>query len=318
MPSRRASRAQRLNPSQAARDIVTAYVPMTSMDWDDRFSKALIFSIIAHIVFMFGVYFKPVNPKLLQNDTPPLEVVLVNARSQQKPLKADVLAQANLEGGGQVEEDRQASSPLPASSEDRPLSAEKQLQQKVQALEQEAEILLRQIESKYAVPEVPPAPPREPAPPVPETPPAPTDLALRSLEMARLQARIEQQWDEYQKRPRRLSVGARAKEYSAARYVEDWRIKVERIGNLNYPEAARRAGMHGSLVLTVSIRADGSIESVQIVRPSGSRILDAAALKIVELAAPYGPFSEEMRKKWDVLDISRTWAFTRSDQFASQ
>jgi len=96
--------------------------------------------------------------------------------------------------------------------------------------------------------------------------------------------------------------------------VEDWVAKVERIGNLNYPEAARRQGVYGSLKLTVSIYSDGRIEKVDIDQSSGSKILDAAAIKIVQLAAPYAPFPDELRKKADILSITRTWTFTRSDQ----
>ena len=90
--------------------------------------------------------------------------------------------------------------------------------------------------------------------------------------------------DAYQKLPRRKFIGAQAKEYRFARYVEDWRMKVERIGNSNYPEAARQNRLYGSLMLSVSIRADGSIESVEVKRKSGKRVLDAAAVKIVEMA----------------------------------
>ena len=132
--------------------------------------------------------------------------------------------------------------------------------------------------------------------------------------MAQLQARISQQWDEYQKRPKRAFVGANVKEYAFARYVEDWVTKVERVGNVNYPEAARRQGLYGSLKLTVSIHADGRIEKVDIDRSSGSKILDAAAIRIVELAAPYARFPDDMREKADILSITRTWTFTRSDQ----
>jgi len=132
--------------------------------------------------------------------------------------------------------------------------------------------------------------------------------------MAQLQARISQQWDEYQKRPKRAFVGANVREYAFARYVEDWVAKVERIGNVNYPEAARRQGIYGSLRLTVSIYSDGRIETVDIDSTSGSKILDAAAIRIVQLAAPYAPFPDDMRKKADILSITRTWTFTRSDQ----
>ena len=146
----------------------------------------------------------------------------------------------------------------------------------------------------------------------------PANLAASALEMARLQARIDQQMDEYQKRPRRKEYGVNAQGYSFAQYVEDWRIKVERIGNLNYPEAARRDHLYGSAVLTVHIKDDGTVESIEIYRSSGHKVLDAAAVKIVEMSAPFAPFTEDMRKKADILGITRTWNFTRSDRLTSQ
>ncbi len=278
-----------------------------------EFPNALMVSAIVHVVLIFGLApVLPVNPRLFQDPNQPIEVALVNARSQDRPLTPEVLAQANLDGGGTVEEDRQAKSPLPAGPEDSLRKSQAEMEARVQALERQAQELLQQARSDHAVPEA------RPEPPVPEARPAPSDLAARSLEMARLAARIDEQWDAYQKRPRRMFVGARAVEYTFARYVEDWRLKVERVGNMNYPEAARRNKLYGSLVLTVSINADGSVESVQIDRSSGSRILDAAAVHIVEMAAPFAPFPEEMRKKVDILGITRTWTFTRSDQLTSQ
>ena len=292
------------------------YDPLTSADWDDRFTKAVLVSAIVHTVFIFGLQFQKTNPGLFDNRSPPIDVVLVNAKSRQKPIKADVLAQHDLYGGGTVAEDRQATSPLPVSPQDQPMSGEAEASARVQALEQQAKALMQQMQSSYQVPEQKPQAELEPRPPTPV--PAPADLAQRSIEMARLQARVDQQWSEYQKRPRRGEFGINAQGYSFAQYVDDWRIKVERVGNLNYPEAARRQGLYGSLVLTVSINADGSLESVEVYRSSGSRILDAAAMKIVEMAAPYPPFSQEMRKKVDILGITRTWTFTRSDQLTSQ
>jgi protein TonB len=141
-----------------------------------------------------------------------------------------------------------------------------------------------------------------------------SQLARQAREMAQLEARVAQQWEEYQKRPRRAFVGANVREYAFARYVDDWVQKVQRVGNLNYPEAARRQGIYGSLKLTVSIYSDGRVEAIEIDRPSGSKVLDSAAVKIVELAAPFAPFPEDMRKKADILSITRTWTFTRSDQ----
>ena len=143
-------------------------------------------------------------------------------------------------------------------------------------------------------------------------------MAQRTLEVMRLEAQIAKDMDAYQKRPKRRFIGARAEEYRFARYVEDWRLKVERVGNLNYPEAAREQKLYGSLLLTVSIRADGNIESVEVNRSSGHRVLDAAAVKIVEMAAPYSSFPPDIRRDTDILHITRTWTFTKGDLLRSE
>jgi protein TonB len=153
-----------------------------------------------------------------------------------------------------------------------------------------------------------------------EEPPAPNaaDIVNRSMEIARLEASIAREWDSYQQRPRRRFIGARTQEFRFARYVEDWRTKIERVGEVNYPQAARDQKMYGSLVVTVSIKSDGSLERVDINRSSGNRILDAAALRIVQLAAPYSAFPTDIAKDTDIISITRTWIFTRSDQFVAE
>jgi len=308
--------AQRLKTALADVAAPLPYAPQTSADWDDRFTQAVLISAIIHVLVIFGMQFTAANPKLFENSSPPIDVVLVNAKTKEKPLQADVLAQANLDGGGNVEENRQAKSPLPAAERDQTLSAEAEFNARLQALETQTKALMQQIKSDYTAPEQKPAPVADPRPPSPT--PAPMDLASRSLEMARLQARIDQQREEYQKRPRRMFVGARAQEFSFAQYVEDWRIKVERVGNLNYPEAAKRNGIYGTLMLTVNIFDSGEIESIQIDRSSGSKVLDAAAIKIVEMSAPFPRFPEAIRKKVDILGITRSWTFTRSDELTTQ
>jgi len=147
--------------------------------------------------------------------------------------------------------------------------------------------------------------------------PTANEMMQRTLEAMRLEAQIARDMDAYQKIPRRKFIGAQAKEYRFARYVEDWRMKVERIGNTNYPEVARQNRLYGSLILSVSIRADGSIENVEVKKKSGHRLLDAAAVKIVELAGPYSPFPEDIRRDTDILNITRTWTFAKGDELHS-
>ena len=278
-------------------------------DWTTRIAIAMLFSAAVHGMVM-STKFTMINPRLFEDNSVPMEVVLVNAKSLEAPLNPDALGQVNLAGGGNTDDDRRMKSPLPASPKTQSGNSEEAMQAQVAQLEQRAKQLLTQLNNKASVETAPQTPPREsPQPDINVN-----QIAVQAREMAQLQARVSQQWDEYQKRPRRAFVGANVREYAFARYVEDWVAKVERIGNLNYPEAARRQGVYGSLKLTVSIYADGSIEKIDVDRPSGSKVLDAAADKIVRMGAPYAPFPEEMRKKTDILSITRTWTFTRSDQ----
>lgn len=274
-----------------------------------RMALALLASAAVHGMVL-STQFVQVNPRLFEDPNLPMEVVLVNAKSAQAPLNPDALAQVNLAGGGNTDEDRRLKSPLPASHKSQIGREEATLQARVAQLEQQAKALLTQLQPNGQVQNQPQAAPPAPEQPVIDT----TQINQQAREMAQLQARISQQWDEYQKRPKRAFVGANVREYAFARYVEDWVTKVERVGNVNYPEAARRQGIYGSLKLTVSIYADGRIENVEVDRSSGSKILDAAAIKIVELAAPFAAFPDDMRKKADILSITRTWTFTRSDQ----
>jgi protein TonB len=145
-----------------------------------------------------------------------------------------------------------------------------------------------------------------------------SDLAAASLETARLEAQISKEQEAYQKRPKRKSLGARAQEYRFAAYVESWRQKVERIGNLNYPEAAKDQKIYGQLQMTVYIQSDGNLEKIEIKRSSGSPILDQAAKQIVEMGAPYPAFPDDIRKDVDIIDITRTWTFTKEDNLTSR
>jgi protein TonB len=274
-----------------------------------RMALAMLASAAVHGMVL-STQFVQVNPRLFEDPNLPMEVVLVNAKSLESPLNPDALAQANLAGGGNTDEDRRLKSPLPASPKTQAGSEEAAMQARVSELEQQAKALLTQLRPNGALQERPLAAEPTPVEPALDA----SQFNLQAREMAQLQARISQQWDTYQKRPKRAFVGANVREYAFARYVEDWVTKVERVGNVNYPEAARRQGIYGSLKLTVSIYSDGRIEAVEVDRSSGSKILDTAAVKIVELAAPYAPFPDDMRKKTDILSITRTWTFTRSDQ----
>lgn len=281
-----------------------------------RFGAAGVVSLLVHVFVLFGLGFVMPDPRELKNSAPALSVVLVNAKSQAKPLTADALAQHNLDGGGNTDAKQRAQSPLPAITKDTETTELRLAQKRVAELEQEAKKLL----TRSGASEVASASNRPPNQPNAERTPNinSTDLVQNSLAIARLEAQISKDWNAYQERPRRKFVGARTQEFRYARYIEDWRQKIERVGEVNYPQAARDQRIYGSLIATVSIRTDGTLEKVQIDRSSGNKVLDEATVRIVTLAAPYAALPPDISREVDILHITRTWTFTRSDQFVSQ
>ena len=241
-----------------------------------------------------------------------LDIILVNAKSAKKPTDPQALAQANLDGGGNSDDDRRIKTPLPPTPQQTQGSEIERMQKRVRELNAAQQRLLTEAKNARAV-----APARNAAEqPVPAASLSGLDLAESARAMARLEGEIAKNVDEYNKRPRKKFIGARAQEYRFAQYIEDWRQKVERIGTLNYPEAAR-GKLYGSMVLTVSINADGTLGRVDINRSSGYKVLDDAARRIVQMASPYAPFPPEIRRDTDIIEITRTWYFTQGDQLSA-
>jgi protein TonB len=179
----------------------------------------------------------------------------------------------------------------------------------VRQLEEEAQRLLQLAQGTHAT-----ADSTRPAPELPREARLEDPAAEQQrLRIAQLEAQIAKEWDEYQKLPRRKFIGARTEGVVYAEYVDQWRQRIEKIGTQYFPEEARRRKLYGSLVMTVHIRADGSVEKVEIDRSSGYRLLDTAARRAVDLAGPFPPFPPAVRKDWDILSISRTFSYTRSD-----
>lgn len=281
----------------------------------DRQSRVLYGALAASLVLHAAVltlHFKFPEASRWKSADQPLEVVLVNAKTQERPARAEVLAQANLDGGGNTDLERRAKTPLPVTRPHRPGRDLAEARRRVTQLEAEQRRLLAQAR-------------RTPAEVAPETrthtsdhAPAPElsgrDLADLSLAAMRLEAQIDRNIEAYEKRPRKKFLGARAREYRFAAYEEQWREKVERVGTLNYPSGAQ-GKLYGDLRLTVTIRPDGSVQSVTLDRSSGNKALDQAAFKIVHLAAPFERFPPDIRKDTDLLVITRTWFFGQGDRF---
>lgn len=301
---------------------------------------ALWFSLLVHVVVL-TLHFQP-ELKAFKDQIPSLNVMLVNSKTRQAPTKADALAQANLDRGGNTDEKRQMKSPLPSLYSQpaaNPQTAEVSLQpvpasqqdaellrhqQRVARLEQEAQALLTQLKASQAVTTLQTpvvktqASTKKTAPQVARQPAQTPENQVATQEMIKLEALIAKQQEAYEMRPKRQFIGARTREYRFASYVEQWRQKIERVGNLNYPQTARTQKLYGQLQLTVAIRADGSIESIRVQRSSGHRLLDDAARRIVQLAAPFPVFPDDIRQDTDVLSITRTWTFSREDQLSTE
>ncbi len=267
-----------------------------------RMAAALLLSLAAHAALL-AWHFLPAQPAT-QSST--LEVTLVNSRSEQAPLNPQALAQQNLDGGGDQTQGM-ASSPLPrtsdGSAEETVLAA---LRRRQAELEAEQRRLLTQLEALDTVAAARPSPELLGRSSDPGEDDRQQDSLVLSARIAALKDRIER----YNALPRQTFTAPAARASDDARYVEAWRQRIELIGTQHYPPEAR-GRIYGDLQLTVYIRRDGSLDHIQFDQPSDQAILNSAARRIVELAAPFDPLPPELAQHTDILAITRTWHFTR-------
>ncbi len=279
----------------------------------DRQARVLAISIAGSIFLhavLLTIQFRFPDALRWKSASQPLEVILVNSKTHDKPSRAKALAQANLDGGGNTGEKLRAATAAPVTNPKNPgrdLAETQRRQRELEAQQQRLVALAREQGTK-APTEAQRQTSEEATPQV-----SGRDLAERSLAILNLQAQIARQTQAYQERPRKRFIGANAREYRFAHYEEEWRARIEHFGTLNYPAEAR-GKLYGALRLTVTIRPDGSVESVELNESSGQKVLDAAAHRIVQMAAPFAAFSADIRKDTDLLVITRTWSFTLGDK----
>ena len=277
-----------------------------AINMNDRFTISLMMALAFHAVILLGVGFV-LDFKPLTRPLETLDVVLVNWRSESQPDEADFLAQASQQGGGETNEVTKPSqentgiSPGLADGED-PMDQQEQMSSVADAAREQVLIENEQSEFTQQITSI-----VQPEPPLPTA----ALLMQESMTMARLQPGIQRDRESKSKLPRRKWISANTREYEFAAYMQAWVAKVERVGNLNYPEEVRKMKLTGDLVMTVGIHADGSVESIDIQRSSGKPQLDQAATRIVRLAGPYSPLPEHINASVDVLHITRTWRFSR-------
>ena len=289
-------------------------LPYNEIRSSDRFGLTLFLAIVIHLIIILGISFSPVLIKTDQSEQPPLEITLVHQRSEEVPEQADYLAQANLSGSGNTSDKNArpsspaammvttsspgtSSNPLTPKAPDTAQQVKTEVltsKQSTQQVNTEEIVTEQQLKAKTAA-----------------------ELIQLNMDIANLSAEIDRSIQAFSKQVKHRFIAANATEYRDAAYLDAWRAKVERIGNINYPDEARRRNLTGALVLDVAINANGTLNDVSIRRSSGYRILDDAAIHIVKLSAPFAPFPEDMRKDTDVLHIIRGWQFQNNNRLTT-
>jgi protein TonB len=236
---------------------------------------------------------------------PTLDVILTETTSPLTQKQADFLAQATNQGGGEHDKSSRPretqSGPAPQPE---PGIAPRRLQAQSPAPQPAPQDrVISSLRSEATVAKAQAAPP-----PDERLLPRGREKVARDMAMARLAAEIHLRSERYAKRPKRKFVSASTQEYAWATYLSEWVKRVERVGNLNYPDEARQRRLAGAVVITIAIRRNGSVETAQIVKSSGIPLLDSSALRIARLAEPYAalPRTEENP---DILHVTRTWQF---------
>ncbi len=272
----------------------------------DRMTVALVVALLLHAAVALGVGFDLATQTPLETNQS-LDIILVNWASEDEPDDPDYLAQASQRGGGDttdpVRPTERVSALTPsldqgdAELNTQPAAPDAAVDSRRYITASEAETTTALEESQDASEEIPL--------------PSAEELIMQAQEMARLNAELTDTRMIRSKSPRRKFISANTRQYEFASYMQAWVAKVERVGNLNYPEEARQRNVNGSLIMTVGINTDGSIESITVQQPSGYDVLDKAAQQIVQIAAPYAPLPPELSASVDVLHITRTWKFSQ-------
>jgi protein TonB len=301
--------------SAAANASVAAGAPRLRVRPADRLGFTLMVAALLHLALIMGVGFAVTPPAEISRT---LEITLAPFKSAKAPEHADYLAQDNQLGSGTLDkkalpkttelapfQDEAINKVTPPPSPRPPIDPDTPQTRKAVATR------APQTQKTEARPD-PVKPLDKPRTATPEP-----DNPEQSNEIASLEAELAQEQQAYAKRPRihRLSAASTMRD-KGAWYKDDWRKKVERVGNLNYPEEARRQQIYGSLRLMVSINRDGSLYEVLVLESSGQPLLDQAAQRIVRLAAPFQPFSGDLSDV-DRLEIIRTWRFAKGDRLSS-
>jgi len=277
----------------------------------DRLGMTLFFALLLHAIVILGVTFV-IAPSSSQDLPLTLDVILVNTSNSETPEEADYLAQTTQDGGGNSEEKVRRTDlfSAPTLSKNPGIAQFESVAQQTPVKKQVAKKeYLTQDASENKVKTQTKRDDKD----VPEQVITPQQKSERAARMAE---ELDLTIQKYNSKPREKFLNSRTKEYIAARYMREWIDKVERLGNADYPDAAIRDKLSGTLILDVVITADGALKEINLRRSSGHQILDDAAKRIVRMSAPFAPFPAKLLKQAEIIHITRSWEF-KSNQLKS-
>lgn len=279
---------------------------------NDRLGMTFFLASIFHGILILGISFSLAQA---EHDTAhTLDIILVQTHNPSEPDEAKYLAQVSQKGGGDSEEKSRVRELFTTPSlADQPGLATQNQQQQVSSQQQSEQIaMLHQDQSDYSV-----STDKKPTPPD-ETTVSRQESQNENTRTARLAQEISNIIENRSEKPKVKYMNSSTREFLPARYMREWINRVERIGNLNYPDQARREELSGTLILDVAIKSDGTLIDIDLRKSSGHKILDDAAQRIVRLAAPYSPFPAKLKQEADVLHITRSWEFMSTSRLETR
>ncbi|ALP51901.1 hypothetical protein Tel_01415 [Candidatus Tenderia electrophaga] len=293
---------------------MSAAITSAKVSASDRLIFTLFLSLALNAVVILGIGFDFHDLINEESPLPTLEVILVEKNDSDAAQDAEFLAQVDQTGMGNTRDKKTPRTMEAAQELPVPVDGSSDILRPEQTAEQvptaQEEVLTRHDAPNqvYTLENTDKQPAEEATS---------AELIRRGQEIARLTAEIKQSFEIYSQKEKHRYISASTKSFRDAAYLDAWRRKIERIGNLNYPDAAKRRGLSGSLILDVAINANGTIRQITVLRPSGHKILDDAAQRIVRLAGPYAPLPPEMLEDTDILHITRTWLFNSGNELST-
>jgi protein TonB len=278
---------------------------------NDRLGMTLFFAVLFHGVFILGITFIS-SPSAKQKTPPTLDVILVNSGHKSSVEKADYLAQISQDGGGNSEEKvrRTDMFSAPSLAQQPGLALQQSVSLQAALRQSQKKARLTQEKARHKIKSSTENTHKN-------SHQALTETSQSNKIPARLAEELSLVFQQYAQKPKEKFINSRTKEYVAATYMRNWIDKIERLGNADYPDAAIRNKLSGTLILNVAINADGSLLKIELRRSSGHKILDDAARRIVEMASPFRPFPKKLQLQADILHITRSWEFLSNHELKS-